>query len=153
MKKKIMTLCCIHDDSRLLLGMKKRGFGAGRWNGFGGKMHEGETIEQAARRETKEEAGIEVENLNQRGVLTFVSENNPEELEVHIFSSNNFKGEPVETEEMRPQWFLFDKIPYDSMWADDPLWLPLLLGGKKFEGKFLFDSDGKKILKYELKEI
>lgn len=33
----------------VLLGMKKRGFGAGKWNGFGGKVQPGETIEEAAR--------------------------------------------------------------------------------------------------------
>jgi len=45
--KKIMTLCIIHQHPKVLLGMKKRGFGVGRWNGFGGKVNEGETIEQA----------------------------------------------------------------------------------------------------------
>ena len=57
--KMILTLCVIHKDHKILLGMKKRGFGAGRWNGFGGKLKERETIEEALRRETKEEAGVE----------------------------------------------------------------------------------------------
>lgn len=43
----------------VLLGLKKRGFGTGKWNGFGGKVEPGETIRQAAIREMKEEAGIE----------------------------------------------------------------------------------------------
>ena len=46
--KKLTTLIIIHDHPRLLLGMKKRGLGVGRWNGFGGKVHEGETIKEAA---------------------------------------------------------------------------------------------------------
>ena len=57
MNKKILTLCIIHQHSKILLGMKKRGHGVGKWNGFGGKVEKGETIEEAARRETKEEAG------------------------------------------------------------------------------------------------
>jgi len=157
MSKKIMTLCCIYNETRILLGMKKRGFGVGRWNGFGGKVHEGETIEEAAKRELAEEACVKVEKLNKRGVLLFEFEvspaGEPEKLEMHIFSSNNFEGEPTETEEMKPQWFLRDKIPYDSMWPDDPYWIPSMLEGKNFSGNFLFDSVGNTVLKYEFKEI
>lgn len=49
--KKILTLCIIHQENKVLIGMKKRGFGEGRWNGFGGKVQENETIEEAAKRE------------------------------------------------------------------------------------------------------
>jgi 8-oxo-dGTP diphosphatase / 2-hydroxy-dATP diphosphatase len=152
MDKKIMTLCCVYDDTRILLGMKKRGFGEGRWNGFGGKVHEGETIEEATKRELEEESGIKVEKIDKRGVLVFEFEGNPEKLEMHIFSSNTFSGEPIETEEMKPQWFSLDKIPHDSMWPDDPYWIPSMLSGKNFSGEFLFDSDGKTVLEYEFKE-
>ena len=148
-----MTLCCIYNNTHILLGMKKRGFGAGRWNGFGGKVHDGETIEQATKRELEEEACIKVDKIDKRGVLLFEFESNPEKLEMHIFSSNTFEGEPTETEEMKPQWFLRDKILYDSMWPDDPYWIPLMLEGKNFEGKFLFDSDGNIIIKHELKRV
>ena len=70
--KKRLTLCIVHDNHRILLGMKKRGFGVGRWNGFGGKVQEGESVEQAARRELMEEAGIEVNDMRERGVLNFI---------------------------------------------------------------------------------
>ena len=59
----------------------------------------------------------------------------------------------METEEMKPQWFLRNKIPYDSMWPDDPYWIPLMLEGKNFTGSFLFDSEGSTVLKYEFKKI
>ena len=45
---KVLTLVLIRESTRVLLGMKKRGFGQGRWNGFGGKVEKGETILQAA---------------------------------------------------------------------------------------------------------
>ena len=148
-----MTLCCIYNNTHILLGMKKRGFGAGRWNGFGGKLYEGETIEQAAIRELQEEVGIKAKKITKRGVLLFEFKNKPEKPEVHFFSVDDYGGEPIETEEMRPQWFLLDKIPYESMWPDDPHWIPLLLAGKNFSGKFLFDDSGKTVLEYELEEI
>ena len=47
---KLLTLLFVVESDRVLLGMKKRGFGAGRWNGFGGKVDKGETIEEAAKR-------------------------------------------------------------------------------------------------------
>ena len=148
----MVTLCMIYDDERILLGMKKRDFGQGKWNGFGGKVADGETIEDAARRETLEEAGIELVDLTKRGVITFYFEGKDYHMECHFFSSSEFKGEPVESDEMRPCWFTHDQIPFDDMWADDPHWMPLLLSGKNFEGEFTFGKD-KEVVDYRIKEI
>lgn len=104
--KKILTLCIIRQNNKILLGMKKRGFGAGRWNGFGGKLLEGETIEDGARRETKEEAGVDLIDLNKVGIIDFEFEGNSEILQVHIFKINEFLGKPAESEEMKPQCVL-----------------------------------------------
>lgn len=155
--RKLLTLCLAVKDGKVLLGMKKRGFGAGRWNGFGGKVEPGETIEEAAKRETKEEAGIEVSEMTKKGVLEFTFENDPKVLEVHIFHISEFAGEPQETEEMKPGWFPVDRIPFEQMWTDDIYWMPLFLNGKKFKGAFLFDrpSDTEysaKILSQKLSE-
>jgi len=138
-----LTLCVIHEHPRILLGMKKRGFGAGRWNGFGGKVAPGETIEGAAVRELHEETGITADpaNLERFGILEFEFQSEPGKvLEVHIFKVHSHTGEPVETEEMRPQWFFVDEIPFKEMWSDDPYWIPLFIKGRKFRGHFLFDK-------------
>src|SRR3989344_8388753 len=110
--KRVLTLCIIHKHPKILLGMKKRGFGIGRWNGFGGKVEIGENIENAMRREIKEEAGIEVGDLNKVGFIEFTLESINETHEVHIFKVENFKGEIIESEEMKPQWFNIDEIPF-----------------------------------------
>lgn len=149
--KKVLTLCLVHEHPRLLLGMKKRGFGAGRWNGFGGKVEPGETIEQAAKREIMEEAGIIVGGIEKFGLVDFEFEGNPEILEIHMFKVMDFSGEPVETEEMKPRWFDVGEIPFSDMWPDDKYWLPLFLEGKKFKGKFFFGAEDA-ILSYELME-
>ena len=138
--KTILTLCMIHQHPRVLLGMKKRGFGAGKWNGFGGHVEKGETIEAATRREIMEEAGLEVGALEKHGVIEFEWQEKPEILEVHVFRTNTFSGEPQESEEMKPQWFEVENLPYEEMWVDDKYWSPLLFAGKKFTAKFLFDS-------------
>lgn len=150
--KKLLTLCLIHQHPNILLGMKKRGFGAGRWNGFGGKVAAGETTEEAAKREIKEEAGIEAEKLNKVGILEFEFRGDSEILQVHIFKTNHFLGEPTESEEMKPRWFSVDQIPFDEMWPDDKLWVPLFLKGKKFKGKFLF-GESDIILEQNLAEV
>ena len=132
------TLCLLNQPPRILLGMKKRGFGVGRWNGFGGKVLPSETIEEAAIREMREESGVTITKMEKVGVLDFSFTGKSEILEVHIFRVDEYDGGPVETEEMAPKWFLHSAIPFDNMWPDDRYWFPLFLAGKKFSGSFLF---------------
>jgi 8-oxo-dGTP diphosphatase/2-hydroxy-dATP diphosphatase len=154
MAKKILTLCMIHQHPKLLLGMKKRGFGQGRWNGFGGKLHEGESIETAAKREITEEVGIAIEEIEKRGIILFEFKDSGDILEVHIFNVSKFLGNPIESEEMKPQWFDTDKIPFEQMWSDDKHWVPIFLKGKKFRGNFLFDNEkSNTILDMKLNEV
>ena len=137
---KLFTLCIVHQPPRVLLGMKKRGFGEGRWNGFGGKVAVGETIEQAARRELQEEAGITPVSLEHAGMLHFEFVGDPTLLEMHIFRCADFTGVVRESEEMAPQWFHQNDIPFHTMWPDDRYWFPFFLEGKQFRGRFLFDG-------------
>lgn len=139
--KQQLTLCVLCEESHVLLGMKKRGFGAGKWNGFGGKVDVDETLEDAACREMKEESGINVSKLEKAGELEFSFIGESDILHVHVFRVLAYTGSPVESEEMRPAWFRMDSIPYDTMWADDPHWLPLLIAGKKFKGACTFQDD------------
>ncbi|MDP2629665.1 MAG: 8-oxo-dGTP diphosphatase [Candidatus Harrisonbacteria bacterium] len=150
--KKQLTLTIIHQHPKILLGMKKRGFGAGRWNGFGGKVNPEESIEDGARRELHEEAGVEVSQLEKIGIINFSFQDKEEVLEVHIFRSEDFSGEPRESEEMKPEWFHVDEIPFAQMWPDDIHWIPLFLERKKFKGRFLF-GEADAILEQELKEV
>ena len=151
-KRLVTTLCIIHQHPKILLGMKKRGFGAGRWNGFGGKVMNGENIEDSLRREVKEETGVELDYIKKVGFLEFEFKGNPEIIEVHVFKSSNFLGEPTESEEMKPKWFHVDEIPFKEMWPDDLHWMPLFLKGDKFKGRFLF-GESDVILEKELTEV
>jgi ADP-ribose pyrophosphatase YjhB (NUDIX family) len=151
-----LTLVMIFDQKKILLGMKKRGFGVGKWNGFGGKVKSGENIINGAIRELQEESGLAIKNrstIKKAGKIEFCFEHNINNiLEVNIFSvsSHDVAGEIIETEEMLPKWFKIDEIPFEKMWISDREWFPMLLKRQKFMGKILFSKDGNKILKKEL---
>jgi len=134
------------------LGYKKEGLGIGRYNGFGGKVETGESIEAAAQREVFEEANLTIKNLFKVGVLEFSWNNKNDALEVHIFKSTDFSGKIEESEEMRPEWFSMDKVPYKKMWSSDTYWWPLVLQNKKFVGNFIFDKNDQ-VINYHLEEL
>lgn len=137
--KKVLTLSVILDGGRILLGMKKRGFGQGKWNGFGGKVHGEETIQETLERECREEAGIVPTDARECAQFQFHYADDVLH-EVHVFLVTAFDGQPRETEEMKPQWFAVTDIPYDSMWPDDKHWLPRVLAGEKVTGELWFDN-------------
>ena len=133
MNNKILTLCIIEKHGRILLGMKKRGFGTGRWNGFGGKVQDNESIKDGAEREIFEETSLTAKSLSQVGTIIFKFEDGTGIHEVHVFRCSDFEGQEKESEEMKPQWFNVNQIPYENMWPADSYWLPYLIGGKNFK--------------------
>jgi 8-oxo-dGTP diphosphatase len=139
----------------ILLGMKKARFGAGKYNGFGGKVEPGETIAAAAARELAEEAGVRVApgQLAPVGHLTFLFPHKREwEQVVHVFAAFAWQGAPVESEEMVPEWFGVDAIPYDEMWDDDRFWLPPVLTGERIRATFTYHADNETVESFEIGE-
>jgi len=120
--------------------MKKRGFGSHRYNGVGGKIDPGETIEQALIRECQEEINVTPTHFWKVAKHDFIQPtgNQRWRMIVHVYISDAWDGDPIETEEMAPEWFNLADIPYSNMWADDEFWLPQVLDGKKIHGVFSF---------------
>lgn len=137
---KVCTLLLLLRDDQILLAMKKRGFGKDRWNGVGGKVDPGETIEQALIRETQEEIGVTPKSFDKVAVHDFAFPGGELDMQVHAYVCDEWAGEPKETEEMAPKWFDISAIPYDQMWQDDRIWLPLVLKGVKLKCQFTFDT-------------
>lgn len=134
------NLCFIIRDGHILLIRKKRGLGAGKINGPGGRLEPGETALQAAIRETREEVGVTPLRLEQIGELHFDFLDGYK-LHVAVFAAEDCEGVLRETDEAIPLWVNLSHIPYDEMWQDDPLWVPLLLQRSKFSGYFVFDGE------------
>jgi 8-oxo-dGTP diphosphatase/2-hydroxy-dATP diphosphatase len=151
---RVETVSIVYEHPGILLGMKKVRFGKGKYNGFGGGVKRGETLEQSAIRETWEETGEGITLINPRriGKILFNFQTDEQNHLVYFFRASEYSGFPVETEEMRPEWFDINEIPYDKMWSDDKYWLPLFLKGKSFRGIFQFDSSSE-IVDFKLDEV
>ncbi len=134
------TLVFVVQAERMLLIRKKRGLGAGKINGPGGRAHAGESPEACAVREVEEELGITPLGLEKSGENRFQFTDGYS-IHAHVYRARDFTGTPVETDEAAPLWVGLDAIPYHEMWEDDYLWLPLVLSGRRFSGRFLFDGD------------
>src|SRR3989344_2329360 len=151
-----VTLCLLLKQDKILLGIKKRGFGVGKWNGFGGKLENNETVEENVAREPGEEIGVlvDTDTMKKVGRLDFHFKDKPEwNQKMHIFLVKNWEREPMESEEMKPRWFDVKNIPFDKMWLDDKYWLPTVLAGKKIEGKFYFINEGAQIDDFNIREV
>lgn len=146
----VKNLCyIINDRGEVLLQYKRRGFGAGKWNGPGGKVEPGESLEQSVIREIKEETGLDVKSLEKMAELEFYYKNHEEWDNItHVYVVKNFSGEIQADDEGELVWFKFNEIPFNKMWDDDPHWLPKILAGEFMKMKFYFDHEGK-LLNYE----
>jgi 8-oxo-dGTP diphosphatase len=150
------TICFLLRDTKIILGMKKKGFGKSNYNGFGGGLEPGETAEEAAIREVKEETRVDVEqqNLEKMATIDFYFPYKTEwNQRVHVYFTRKWNGELAETEEMRPEWFDIASIPYDKMWDSDKYWLPLLMAGKRINAFFTWKEDNKTVCEYNIKEL
>jgi len=135
--------------SEVLLGYKKIGFGQGKYTGFGGKIERGEGLTEAALRELSEEARVHIpdpESLVLCAVLEFrFPHKRAWEQRVFVFLTYDWEGVPAESDEMIPEWFPVEDIPYDQMWDDAHHWLPLILSGESFRARFWFDADNQTV--------
>jgi 8-oxo-dGTP diphosphatase len=134
------TILFIIKDGKILLIEKKRGLGAGKINGPGGKIDAGETPLEAAVRETEEELCITPTAPRKLGELQFSMSDCPH-IHCHVYRADDYTGTPTETDEAVPVWTAIDAIPYQRMWEDDQHWLPILLKDQSFLGRFVFESD------------
>ena len=134
------TLVFVVRDGQVLLIRKKRGLGAGKINGPGGRLEPGESIEACAVREAQEELLITPTGLEHSGenLFQFVDGYS---IHVHVFRASGFSGTPTETAEAAPLWAPIEWVPYDEMWEDDRLWLPLMFARQRFVGRYVFETD------------
>ena len=149
---KVSTICFPVRDNRIYLANKKRGFGMGFLNGYGGKKKQKDkTIEDTAVREMKEESGVAVmpKDLEKVAIIDFF-EGAAHIFECHVFFCRDWKGEFTETEEMsKAEPYDIHNPPYARMWDADRIWLPLVCSGKKIRGKSYYNQGMNRQEKFE----
>ena len=136
----LATLMFVVRDGEILLIEKLTGIGMGKVNGPGGKIDPGENAEQAVIRECQEELHITPLAPVKMGELHFSMSDIPD-IHCHVFMASEFVGEPTATREANPLWTKVSEIPYDKMWEDDRHWLPQMLDGQMFNGRFEFEGE------------
>ena len=141
------TLVFVVEGRRILLIRKKRGLGAGKINGPGGRREAGESFDDCAVREMREELGVTPLRLVRLGQHCFQFVDGYSTF-VRVYRAAAVDGEPVETDEAAPLWFDVGAIPFGEMWEDDRHWLPLVVAGRRFAGRWIFEGD--RMLDYTL---
>ena len=144
------TLMFVVKSDQVLLIRKKRGLGAGKINGPGGRIEAGETPMQCAIRETEEELCITPLNVKAAGELFFHAEDMPR-IHGHVFTATGYKGTPTEKDEAITIWTSVNQLPFEEMWDDDQFWLPQVLAGVYIKGWFSFE--GEILLDYQVKVV
>jgi 8-oxo-dGTP diphosphatase len=141
-------LCLIRRQTaggpEVLLGLKKSGFGAGKWVGLGGHIEEGEKPEAAAVREVWEESGLLVpaDSLQRMASIEFRFPVRPSwDQTAEVFVTWVYQGDAEESDEVAPRWFGEHELPLSLMWDDAKHWLPLVLAGERVDALITFADD------------
>ncbi len=147
MKSPLTTLCYIQKDKSYLMLhriSKKNDINKDKWIGVGGHFEFQESPEDCLVREVKEETGLTLTHYNFRGIVTFVSDNEPAEY-MCLYTSSEFEGDLKDCDEGKLEWVPFDKIPELNLWEGDKIFLSLLQTSCPFFSLKLVYKNGKLI--------
>ncbi|MBQ0051046.1 MAG: 8-oxo-dGTP diphosphatase [Treponema sp.] len=145
MKSQLTTLIYIEQNSSYLMlhrVSKKNDINHDKWIGVGGHFEHQESPEDCLLREVKEETGLTLGSYNFRGIVTFVSDDDPAEY-MHLFTSTDFSGDLIECDEGKLEWVPFEKIETLELWEGDKIFLKLLKENAPFFSLKLVYKQGK----------
>uniref|UniRef100_A0A161MKT8 Oxidized purine nucleoside triphosphate hydrolase n=1 Tax=Triatoma infestans TaxID=30076 RepID=A0A161MKT8_TRIIF len=135
------SVVLVKKDDQFLLGFNKKGFNKEKWSGFGGVLQPKEDLKMCALRNTKDQCGLTLEKLEKVGKVEVKFAGVQELVQIHVFISDAFSGDVVESKDMRSQWFTIENFPFDNMWQDAKFWLPAIAEGKKVKGFFVYQNE------------
>lgn len=139
------TLCYIEKDGAYLMihrVKKQNDMNKDKWLGVGGKLENGESHFDCARREIKEETGITVKDLKYRGIITFVSDLYGTEY-MHLFTASEYDGEiDYDCDEGKLEWVKKEKVSSLPIWEGDKIFFELMETEDRFFSlKLCYEGD------------
>lgn len=138
---KFATLCYVlYEDQVLMVHRVKKAqdMHQGKWNGLGGKLEPGETPEECALREIREESGLEVTDLTLKGILTFPGFANDEDWYAFVFIARAEGKAVIDSAEGNLRWVPRDELSQLNLWEGDYIFLPWIFSPGIFSGKFVY---------------
>lgn len=139
----------------VLLGLKNRGFGAGKIVGLGGHVEPGEDAWDATCREVEEEAGLVIQprDLVHRAEVFFSCPSDPSwDSTVSVFVANRWTGQLTASEEITPAWYETSELPLGLMWDDARYWFPRLMrSSDTLRARILFDEGKRRVVSADLR--
>ena len=147
---KLSTICYIDNGSQFLLllrNKKKNDYHQGKYISVGGKFEPGESPEECAIREIKEETGLNAKELILKGFITFPNfQHDGEDWYSFVYRVVDFDGElDFDSDEGTLYWVDYDKIKQMPTWEGDYIYLDWVMDAdvEFFSAKFIYDQDGK----------
>lgn len=138
----LATLCYVIDKDKTLMiyrNKKKNDYHEGKWNGLGGKFEPGESPEECAIREVKEESGLTMINPKMKGFITFPMFDKVKDWYVFIFTASEFEGNIIDSSEGKLEWIPNNKLVDLNLWDGDKIFIPWLFQEKFFSAKFIYE--------------
>lgn len=145
---KLATICYIDNGKELLLlhrNKKPNDVHEGKWISVGGKLEEGETPDECARREILEETHFTVTEMDFKGMITFPEFTPGHDWYTYVFKVTGFEGELISDEESREgtlEWVPYDEVLSKPTWEGDYEIFKWILEDKPFfSAKFVYDCN------------
>ncbi len=128
------TLCYIEKENKYLMlhrTSKKKDGNKDKWIGVGGHFEKGESPEDCLLREVKEETGLELTSYQFRGIVTFISDEWPDEY-MCLYTADRYTGDIGNCDEGELVWVEKEKIMDLNIWEGDKIFLKLLMENQPF---------------------
>ena len=128
------TLCYIEKENKYLMlhrTSKKKDGNKDKWIGVGGHFEKGESPEDCLLREVKEETGLELTSYQFRGIVTFISDEWPDEY-MCLYTADRYTGDIGNCDEGELVWVEKGKIMDLNIWEGDKIFLKLLMENQLF---------------------
>jgi len=140
---KLATLLYVQKDDKTLMlyrNKKKNDYHEGKWNGLGGKFELGESPEECAIRELKEESGLDAKKLILKGHITFPMFDGKDDWYVFVFTIPEFEGELITCNEGDLRWIANEELHKLNLWEGDKHFINWLFQDNFFSAKFNYEK-------------